>query len=100
MNLLEDPWPAIIGGGLLAAVLLVIGFKTGRGLWLIIVGLVLVVTAGLVVLERLVVTERERVEQTMVDTAAAVESNNVGAVLAYVSPTAGAARSRIARLYH
>jgi ketosteroid isomerase-like protein len=94
-TLLETPWPAMIWGSLIALVLLVVALKTGHGMWLIVMAGVLVITAGLVILERIVVSERERVEQTLYDCAAAVETNNVAAVLGFVSEHAGSARSRI-----
>jgi hypothetical protein len=64
-TLLENPWPVIVLGILVEAVLGVVLLRTGRGVWLWpMVGVLLLAVAG-VGLEWLVVTDAEEVEATL-----------------------------------
>ncbi|MGA2034405.1 MAG: hypothetical protein ABSG68_19340 [Thermoguttaceae bacterium] len=85
MIFLESPWPILVFGILAEAILAVALLRSGRGalLW-IMLGAAVVVGIGLLV-ERLVVTDRKRVAATIDGVAAALEANNVEAVLRYVS---------------
>jgi hypothetical protein len=96
MFLFENPWWIIFFGIVAAAVLGVILFRTGRGavLWALL-GVVAITLLGVLV-ERLVVTERERVEMTLDGITAALEANDLNGVLAYVSPDAAKTRRRAA----
>jgi hypothetical protein len=85
--LLESPWPAIFFGIIAEAVLAVILVRTGRGAVLLgMLGVLALSLAG-VGLERLVVTERERVEATLYGAADAIEHNDADGVVSWLSPT-------------
>jgi len=92
----ESPMPAILIGTCLGAVLGFLVLTPRRG-WLLgpIVG-VLLLTLGGVWLERIVVTEPERVEITLDDLAAALKTNNLAKVQSYIAPSANWTRSRAA----
>ena len=89
---LESPWPILFIGIAVEAVLAVVLLRTGRGavLWGMI-GAAAFVLLGLLV-EWLVVTEREAVEHTLDACVAAVEANDVERLLSYISPSAQQAR--------
>ncbi len=86
--LLENPWPAILVGIVVEAILAVILVRTGRGAVLVAMGGVLLVVLALVGLEWLVVTERERVEMAVEAGRAGLEANDLDAVLACLAPQA------------
>jgi hypothetical protein len=90
----EDPLWMIFLGVAVEAVLAVILFRTGRGyvLWMMI-GVALLAVLGLIV-EKLIVTEREEVEATLDDIAAALEANDLDRVLSYLAPEARHSRER------
>jgi hypothetical protein len=78
----------LVTGLVLEAILLVALVRTGRAalLWAI-AGLGLL-TAGLLVVERLVVTDNERIAETLDGVAAAAAANDLNGVLAYIGPDA------------
>ena len=86
ITLLETPVPIILFGILAEAVLGLILLRTGRGvlLW-VMIGVAVLVAAG-VGLERMVVTERERIEAVLEAAVAAVAANDKDAVLVHVDP--------------
>ena len=88
MSLLESPWPILLIGIVVEAVLAVMLLQSGRGriLWAML-GMGLLVLAGLAI-ERLVVTEREAIEGTLDTAAAAVQANDLDALLVCISSTA------------
>jgi len=97
-TLIENPWPLILAGIFAEAVLGLILFRTGRGaiIWLM-AAVLLLVAAGLG-LERLVVTDLERVEAVLDGAAAALASNPTGDDLGrmldeYIAPSAGTTRN-------
>jgi hypothetical protein len=85
---LESPIPILCIGIFVEAALGLILWRTGRGaiLWAM-AGTMLVVLGG-VLLERMVVTERELVEQTIDEAAAALEANDEHRVFEYIVPSA------------
>lgn len=89
---LESPWPILFIGIAVEAVLAVVLLRTGRGavLWGMI-GVAAFVLLGLLI-EWLVVTEREAVEYTLDACVAAVEANDVERLLSCISPSAQQAR--------
>lgn len=93
--LFEDPTTLIVAG-LLIEVLLGIGlFKSGRGaLVLPMIGLLVLVGLGVLV-ERLVVTDREQVEDSLDGICRALMANDVPGVLSYIDPEAGGIRSHV-----
>ena len=84
----EGPWPILLTGLVLEAILLIALVRTGRGalMWAI-AGLGLL-TAGLLVLERVIVTDNELISQTLDGLAAAAETNDLNAVFAFIAPDA------------
>ena len=95
MIFLESPWPWLLIGIVAEAILAAILVTTRRGalLWAMVsvLGLVL---AGLVV-ERVVVTEQERVEMAMDGLLAALNSNDLNRLLSeYIAPDAATTRTR------
>ena len=88
MILLESPWPILLIGIASEAVLAVMLLRTGRGylLWAMI-GMAVVVLVGLVV-ERLVVTEQEAIENTLDAAVDAAAANDLDRLLDCISPTA------------
>ena len=92
--LFENPWYFIFAGVIIEAVLGILLFRTGRGalLWAMIA--VLALTLLGVVVERLVVTERERVQMTLDGITSALEANDLNRVLSFVAPEAAHTRQR------
>jgi hypothetical protein len=88
MIFLESFWPVLLIGIAVEAVLMVALLRTGRGnlLWAMI-GVALFTIAGVVV-ERLVVTQREAVENTLDAAVDAVLASDLNRLLDCVSPTA------------
>jgi len=89
---LEDPMPVILFGIIAETVLGIAVLTTRRGVLLWAMAGVLVLVLAGVGLEWLVVTERERVEGTVEDAAAAVRANDRQGLLQCVHPSAGDAR--------
>jgi hypothetical protein len=86
--LLESPWPILLIGIAVEAVLAIQLLRTGQGRilgWMLGTGVLLLM--GLVV-ERLIVTERESVENTIDAAVAAAQRNDLNGLLACVSPKA------------
>ncbi len=82
----EGPWPILLTGLVLEAILLVALVRTGRA---VIVGQSLglgLLTAGLLVLERAIVTDNERIRETLDGLAAAAVANDLDGVLSYIGP--------------
>lgn len=85
---LESPWPILVIGIVIEAVLAMMLLRTGQGKLLgAMIGVAAFVLLGLVV-ERLVVTDREAVGDMLDAAAAAVETNNLDRLLDCVSPKA------------
>ncbi len=83
---------AVIGG--VAAIFPLLVFLSRRTLGsLFALGGVLVVTLGLVLVERLIVTDREAILTQQQGVLAAVEANNVPATLTFIDPNAANVRS-------
>jgi hypothetical protein len=93
-HLFEDPTAAIVLGLMAELVLVVLLFKTGRGVVLIPVVAVAVVAGIWILTERLVVTERERVEGVVEQMRAAFVTNEPDRVLALIAADAGPLRTR------
>jgi hypothetical protein len=88
MNLLEDPTPVIVVGILAEAVLAAVLVRTRRGflLWPM-AGVLALVVIGWVV-ERLVVTEKERVGEVLNGAARAVQANDRDRLATYIARSA------------
>lgn len=86
--LTENPLPILVIGSV-GFVLLLVGYVASRSArFLLAAGGVVVLVVGLVVAERLIVTEAEEVETAVWTLAAAVEQNDLEAVLESISPAA------------
>ncbi|HEY1602624.1 MAG TPA: hypothetical protein VGG64_23675 [Pirellulales bacterium] len=85
--LVEDPTPTLVALVLFEAILTIALVKTGRGALLGAIAGVALLGGGLLVLEWFVVTEKERVEDTLAGAASALESNNPQAVIEFIDPT-------------
>lgn len=90
----ENPLPPVLIGVILEALLVVVLMRTGRRsvLWGM-VGLALLV-AGLVVLERTIVTPREEVKQALEEIRALVEADDRPALLQRIDSNPGIAELR------
>ncbi len=92
--LLESPWPAL-AGGIFAEVALVATFmSTGRVRMVGWMAVVAALTGGLLLIEWLVVTDREQISADVHAAAAAVEKGDVNGVLSFVSPSAIALQAK------
>ena len=91
--LLEQPWPILLVGVAVEAILVVALVQTRRLSVMIAMSCVLLLTVAMLALEQLVVTPVEQVEGVLYTTAAALEANDRQAVLARISP--GATRIRL-----
>lgn len=89
--LLENPIPILAVGGvcILAAAIVFFARRTLGAL--IALAVVLVATVALLVVERLVVTDRERIEAGVYSVLDAVEANDLPGVLKWIDQTSGAA---------
>jgi hypothetical protein len=93
----EDPTPILVVGGIALVILLVMLLKTGQGLYLIIMAGIAAFMGLAVLIDKLVVTDRERIEQVVYDAAQAAEQNRFDAVIACISPTATAVQQEARR---
>jgi hypothetical protein len=84
----EDPTPIIVGGVFALLVLGVFFLKNGRGVMLLSMAGVALVMGMAVLVDRLVVTDREQVADVIYGAAAAAERNDLDAVTSFISPTA------------
>jgi hypothetical protein len=79
----EDPVPTMIIGGLTAAILGGGWIQTGRKSLLYLMIVVILLTVALVIVERLVVTPREQVKDTLFEIARLVAKNDIEAASSY-----------------
>jgi hypothetical protein len=95
MILLESPWPILSFGITVEVVLLILLLATRRGvlLWWMLGAAALVMLGVLV--EWMVVTDREAIDDALHDCAAALEANDVNRLLTHISPSAAQLRSEI-----
>ena len=96
-SVFESPMTAIIVGGLTTALMITAFLKTGSKFLLAGTIVAIAGTIGMVVMERMVVTERERVEQTIYDVAACVERNDVEGAISHVHSQANRIRNHATR---
>jgi hypothetical protein len=84
----EGPWPILVTGLVLETILVVALVRTGRFVLVWgVVGLGILI-GGLLVLERAIVTDNERIRETLDGVAAAVAANDLNGVLALIGPEA------------
>ena len=91
--LLENPMPAMIVGGLTAAILGGGWLQTGRKWLLYLMIAVMLLTVGAVIMERTVVTDREQITTTLHQIAALIERNEIDAAVDYAYSGAPEVRS-------
>jgi hypothetical protein len=84
----EDPTPIIVGGILCLFVLGMFFLKSGRGIILVGMACVAQIMGLAVLIDHLVVTDREQVANVIYQAAAAAERNDLEAVTAFISPSA------------
>jgi hypothetical protein len=89
--LVEDRWTIIIGTAIVALLMTIIAWKTGRSVLLLATVGVALVGGLLVLIEWLVVTDRETVYDTIDQIAAAVEANDLAAMSEFISTGTDAA---------
>ncbi len=79
----ENPLPALVIGGLTTAILISGWLQTGRSSLAYLAGIAVALTIGAVILERMVVTDREEVQATLFEIARLVENNQIEQALEY-----------------
>jgi len=90
--LFENPWPLVGVVVAIELILIIAILVTGRGLILGLMALVGILGGGLFLLERLVVTESERVANVLDEICVALEANDLNAVLVHIAPEANDVR--------
>src|SRR4051794_28997970 len=80
--LVETPWPGLLLAGLIELALGFLLVRSGRAWVIVAMAGVLVAAIALVVIERLVVTDKEEIENSLETVAAALEAHDVPGVLA------------------
>jgi hypothetical protein len=83
--LLEQPLAVVIVGVIAALGAGIAWTSTGRKEWLVGLGAVVVLTIGGLILEQVVVTDREAIESTLTEIARDVESNNIRALVRHIA---------------
>ncbi len=83
----EDPTTILVVGGIALIVLLGFLLKTGRGAVLYAMAGVALFMGLAVLIDKLVVTDRERIENVIYDAADAAKRNDLNAVVAFISPS-------------
>jgi hypothetical protein len=86
--LVESPWPILVAGAVLEVGLVLALVRTGRAVLLAAIAGVGLATALLLVVERMVITETERVENTLDDLSRTLLTNDLPAVLDFIAPSA------------
>ncbi len=94
INFVESPWPILLIGIGIEAVLGLMLWTTQRGNLLLAMLAVAGVMVGGLVVERLVVTEREAAEQTLEAAVAAVRGNSIEQLLHCISASAKETREQ------
>ena len=94
--LVESPALVFTLGGIASAVFVIAFFQSGRVVWLGWLAVVLLVVAALWGLERLMVTDREQIENTFYAAADGLEAGDAESVLSHVAASATSLRNEIA----
>ena len=85
--LVEDPTAVLVAGGFIEAALAIALFTTGRGVIVIAMAATAILVVAGVLVEKLVVTEVERVQAMFDEISAAGEANDVEKVVSFVDRT-------------
>jgi hypothetical protein len=91
----EGPWPILITGLILEAILVITVVRTGRGAVMLAIAGVGLAIGGMLVLERAIVTESEQIRITFDDICAQVVAGNLDGVLAHIDPSADKVRQMV-----
>ncbi len=94
MSVFESPLLIAVAGAATAAVIGFFWLQTGRRSLIYLLVLCLILTAGLLALERFIETEREQIKSTLHQVAQLVEQNQLAAALEYVHSSRSDIRSR------
>lgn len=97
-NIFEDAAPILITGAILECLLVISLVRTGRGALLGAIAVVAAIVAACWTLEWFVVTDREAVATALEETADALETNDLQAVLAHVAADAAEIRARLSAI--
>jgi hypothetical protein len=100
MSFFEQPLLIGLTGLLLISVLVAVWSQIGGRIPLIAAGVVLLATAGMLVVERFVETERERVVRTLHEIAETVATGEVSDLLAYAHSSASDVRRQVETEFH
>ena len=92
--LVEKPVTIVLAGGLIFAVLLMLGLQTGRRSVLTAAASVLAITCILLLVERLVESPREQLRRTLSEISAAVNRQDLPDLLSYVHSSATGVREQ------
>lgn len=84
----ETPWPPVVLLSVLAALAVAGWLGTQRGMYLVAVGVIAAACGAVILVERLVVTEAEIVEQRVRDLADAFRTKDLERTLSFFSATA------------
>lgn len=93
--LFEDPTTVIVAGVLIEVLLVVALKNTGQRAILWAMGGVLLLVGLAVLVERLVVTDREEISDTLDGAIAALEANDIDRVLSHIDPQATGMRASV-----
>jgi hypothetical protein len=84
--LVENPWPGLLVAAFIELALGILLVRGGRAWVIIAMAGVLVAAVAFVVIERLVVTDKEEIENSLEMVAGALEAHDVPGVLATLAP--------------
>jgi hypothetical protein len=93
MWLFENPVAIWCGGAVLLTLAVVVHLQMRTRASLLAIAAIVLLTAALLIAERLIVTPREEVQQTLDLLAARIEANDLPGVLTFVAPSAKAVRA-------
>lgn len=91
----EDPWPLAGALGLIALGLLVALKVTQQGKYLVRAGIALGLAVAVVAVERVWVTEDEKIERVVYDLAEAVQARDADRIMAHLAPEASVEITRL-----
>src|SRR3954447_23956551 len=84
--LVENPWPGLVLAALIELALGILLVRAGRAWVIAAMAGVLIAAVALVIIERLVVTDKEEIENSLETVASALEAHDVPRVLATLAP--------------
>jgi hypothetical protein len=93
----ENPTPILVAGGMMLVLLAVFFLKSGRVVLFWPAGAVLAFMGLAVLVDKLVVTDREQVQNVIYDAARAAEQNHLEQVIDCISPSATRVRDEAHR---